>query len=495
MSALYTTLLLPLLGTLTMAALPRCRVAGWLNVLFAAATLGAASWLALTVLEQGPQLSAGHFFYIDAFNVFLIALTALVGLTTAIFSRPYMEHELQRGRVNSRRMRLYHAMYQGFLFTMLLALSTNNLGILWVSLEGATLATVLLVSLYRTPESVEAAWKYFILCGVGIAQALFGTVLLYFAAASVLEKAEDGLLWTTLHGISAQLDPTVMSIAFVFLLVGYGTKVGLVPLHNWLPDAHSEGPTPMSAVLSGLLLNVALYAVVRTKMLVDGALHASTTFTHPQLTSYLMMAFGLLSFLVAGLFLHRQRDIKRMFSYSSIEHMGLMTFAFGLGGPLATFGGLLHMTVHSLTKSSIFITVGHTTHIAGTQAIDRIRGIIRTQPAVGWGLLLGTAAIAGFPPFGVFVSEFLLLSATMQSWPWLTVALLTGLAVAFAGLFRNIHPMVYGNAPEGQQPVRANMLPVLLQLLLVLWLGLSIPHFLADWFDQATRLIAGKGML
>ena len=495
MNALYATLLLPLLGTLTMAAVPRCRVAGWLNVLFAATTLGAASWLALTVLKQGALLSDGHFFYIDAFNVFLIALTALVGLTTAIFSRPYMEHELQRGRVNSRRMRLYHTMYQGFLFTMLLALSTNNLGILWVSLEGATLATVLLVSLYRTPESVEAAWKYFILCGVGIAQALFGTVLLYFAAASVLEKAEDGLLWTTLHGISAQLDPTVMSIAFVFLLVGYGTKVGLVPLHNWLPDAHSEGPTPMSAVLSGLLLNVALYAVVRTKMLVDGALHASSTFAHPQLTSYLMMAFGLLSFLVAGLFLHRQRDIKRMFSYSSIEHMGLMTFAFGLGGPLATFGGLLHMTVHSLTKSSIFITVGHATHIAGTQAIDKIRGIIRTQPAVGWGLLIGTAAIAGFPPFGVFVSEFLLLSATMQSWPWLTVALLTGLAVAFAGLFRNIHPMVYGNAPEGQQPVRANMLPVLLQLLLVLWLGLSIPHFLADWFDQATRLIAGKGML
>ncbi len=495
MNALYLTLLTPLVGTLMMAMTPRCSIAGWLNVLFAAATCGASAWLALEVLAGGPLLSAGHFFYIDAFNVYLVALTAFVGLTTAIFSRPYMAHELDNGRLNSKRMRLYHTMYQGFLFTMLLALSTNNLGILWVSMEGATLATVLLVSLYRTPESVEAAWKYFILCGVGIAQALFGTVLLYFAAASVLSVPEHGLLWTTLHEIDAQLDPTVMSIAFVFLLVGYGTKVGLVPLHNWLPDAHSEGPTPMSAVLSGLLLNVALYAVVRTKMLVDGALHASATFAHPQLTSYLMMAFGLLSFLVAGLFLHRQRDIKRMFSYSSIEHMGLMTFAFGIGGPLATFGALLHMTVHSLTKSAIFVTVGHATHIAGTQAIDRIRGLIRTQPAVGWGLLIGTAAIAGFPPFGVFTSEFLLLTATMKSWPWLTVALLSGLAIAFAGLFRNIHPMVFGNQPEGQLPVRANMVPVLLHLLLVLWLGLAIPGFLAHWFDQATQLITGTGLL
>lgn len=493
MSALFATLLIPLLGTLLMAAVPRCRIAGWFNVAFAAATTVASILLALAVFRDGAMLSAGKFFYVDAFNVYLLVLTACVATTTAIFSRPYMDHELARGRVNSRRMRLYHAMYQGFLFTMLLALSTNNLGILWVALEGATLATVLLVSLYRTPESVEAAWKYFILCGVGIAQALFGTVLLYFAAASVLTAAEDGLLWTTLHAIAGQLDPTVMSIAFVFLLVGYGTKVGLVPLHNWLPDAHSEGPTPMSAVLSGLLLNVALYAVVRTKMLVDGALHGVSN--TPQLAGYLMMAFGLLSFLVAGLFLYRQRDIKRMFSYSSIEHMGLMTFAFGLGGPLATFAALLHMTLHSLVKSAIFVTVGHATHIAGTQTIDRIRGLIRTQPGVGWGLLLGTAAIAGFPPFGLFVSEFLLLIATMQSWPWLTLALLSGLAIAFAGLFRHIHPMVYGNQPDGQRPVKANMLPVYLHLLLALWFGLAIPAVLAQWFDQATQLIAGKGVL
>ncbi len=486
--ALNLMLFFPLSGALLLGVLGHSSKAGWINIAVCALTFAATLVLAFDVLDHGPQLRHDSLFYIDAFNVYLLVLTAFVGMTTAIFSRPYMQHELERGRLNNRRMQLYHAMYQGFLFAMLLCLSTNNLGLLWVSMEGATLATVLLVSLYRTPESVEAAWKYFILCGVGIAQALFGTVLLFFAAERVVGNRDEALLWSVLHDNAHAMDPTVMALAFVFLLVGYGTKVGLVPLHNWLPDAHSEGPTPMSAVLSGLLLNVALYALVRVKMLVDGSLDT-------QLAGYLMMGFGMLSFLVASLFLHRQRDIKRMFSYSSIEHMGLMTFGFGLGGPLATFGALLHMTVHSLTKSAIFVTVGHATHIAGTQAIEKIRGLIQTQPTVGWGLMIGTAAIAGFPPFGVFTSEFLLLTATMKSWPWLTLPLLLGLGIAFAGLFRHLQPMVFGDIPQGQVAVRANMLPVAIHLVLVLWLGLAIPVFLARWFDQATLLISGSSLL
>lgn len=490
MTLLDITLLTPLLGGALLAVLGHRPIAGWINIGVGAVTFVASLAMAIEVFDHGPQLSAGRMFYIDAFNVYLVVLTAFVGMTTSIFSRPYMRHEIERGRVTAHRLRLYHSMYQCFLFAMLLALSTNNLGVLWVAMEMATLTTVLLVSLYRTPEAIEAAWKYFILCGVGIAQALFGTVLVYFAAENKLGgERDDTLLWTVLHeAAGAHLDPAVMSLAFVFLLVGYGTKVGLVPLHNWLPDAHSEGPTPMSAVLSGLLLNVALYALVRFKMLVDASLHN-------QLAGHLMMGFGLLSFTVAGLFLHRQHDVKRMFSYSSIEHMGLITFGFGLGGPLATFAALLHMTVHSLTKSAIFITVGHACQLAGTQRIDKIRGLIRTQPAIGWGLLLGTVSIAGFPPFGVFISEFLLLMATMKSWPWLTIPLLVGFGVAFAGLFRHMQKMVFGEPPPGQTPVKANMLPVVVQLILVLWLGLAIPGFLSHWFEQATILISGTSPL
>jgi hydrogenase-4 component F len=262
-------------------------------------------------------------------------------------------------------------MFQLFMFTMLAALTTNNLGILWVAMEAATLTTVLLVSLYRTPASLEAAWKYFILCGVGIAQALFGTILLYFAAERVLGETGGALLWTYLVGVKGQLDPTIMALAFIFLLVGYGTKVGLVPLHNWLPDAHAEGPTPVSAVLSGLLLNVALYAILRCKVLADGAIPEC-------FAGNLMMGFGLLTLVVAAFFLSRQKDIKRMFAYSSIEHMGLITFAFGMGGPVANFAGLLHMTLHSLTKSAIFFAVGHAAQKTGTQVMEDIRGLIRS---------------------------------------------------------------------------------------------------------------------
>lgn len=484
MIAVYLVLLIPLVGILYFALSGHREDSGKINVRFNGITLLATIWLAINVLNQGTIISTDKVFLIDPFNVYLIVLTAFVGFTTSIFSSPYMAHEKAIGKLSDGRLKLYHSMFQGFMLAMYLVLTINNMGIMWVAMEGATLATVLLVSLYRTSESIEAAWKYFILCGVGIAQALFGTILLYYAAVQIGD-GENALLWSVLYENADQLNPEILNIAFVFLLIGYGTKIGLVPLHNWLPDAHSEGPTPMSAVLSGLLLNDALYAVVRSKMLVDRA-------TDSNMAGYLMMGFGLLSFLVAAILLHRQKDIKRLFSYSSIEHMGLMTFAFGIGGPLATFAALLHMTVHSLTKSAIFVTVGYAAQLAGTQRIDQIRGLIKTQPKIGWGLLIGTISIAGFPPFGVFTSEFLMLLATMHSYPWLAPLLLLGIGIAFAGLFRHIQPMVYGDRPEGQNPIKANLWPVTIHLALVLWLGLAIPGFLAHWFSQATLLISGS---
>ncbi|MCC6212938.1 MAG: hydrogenase 4 subunit F, partial [Burkholderiales bacterium] len=410
----------PLFGGLLLALAGHKRWAPELNALMSLATFCAAAVLVSRVVTGGAMLAFEHQFFVDPFNVFLVALTAFVAFTTALFSRPYMRIEEQHGRVNPARLRLYHSMYQLFTFTMLLCLLSNNVGILWVALEGATLSTVLLVSLYRTPASLEAAWKYFILCSVGIAQALFGVILLYFAAEKVLGAGGTTLLWTELYGVRGELEPTVLSLAFVFLLVGFGTKVGLVPLHNWLPDAHAEGPTPISAVLSGLLLNVGLYAVVRSKVLVDGALERN-------FSGNLMMGFGLLSVVVAAFFLSRQRDIKRMFAYSSVEHMGLMTFAFGMGGPVAAFAGLLHMTVHSLTKSAIFFTVGHAAQKTGTQNMEDIRGLIRSNPTIGWGLALGTFAILGLPPFGVFTSEFMMLTSAMHEHSWATPFLLVAL--------------------------------------------------------------------
>jgi hydrogenase-4 component F len=473
---------IPLAGGLLLALAGHRRWAPELNAAMSLATLAAAALLTARVIADGPQTALEEQFFVDPFNVFLVALTAFVAFTTALFSRPYMRIEEHHGRVNAARLRLYHSMYQLFTFTMMLTLLSNNVGILWVALEGATLSTVLLVSLYRTPASLEAAWKYFILCSVGIAQALFGVILLYFAAEKVLGPGGDSLLWTHLFEVRDQLEPTVLSLAFVFLLVGFGTKVGLVPLHNWLPDAHAEGPTPISAVLSGLLLNVALYAVVRSKVLVDGALERN-------FSGALMMGFGLLSVVVAAFFLSRQRDIKRMFAYSSIEHMGIMTFAFGMGGPVAAFAGLLHMTVHSLTKSAIFFTVGHATQKTGTQNMDGIRGLIQSNPTIGWGLALGSFAILGIPPFGVFTSEFMILTTAMHEHPWATPFLLVALGVAFAAIFGKVQPMVFGETSAQRLPHPPALLPVFTHLALVLLLGLYIPPYLVDWYRQAARLI------
>jgi formate hydrogenlyase subunit 3/multisubunit Na+/H+ antiporter MnhD subunit len=375
-------------------------------------------------------------------------------------------------------------MYQLFLFGMLLALLTTNMGILWVALEGATLATVLLVSVYRTASSLEAAWKYFILCGVGIALALFGTILLYLAANRHLGTHAEALLWTNLNSVKADLEPRVMALALVFLLVGYGTKMGLAPLHNWLPDAHAEGPTPISAVLSGLLLNVALYALLRVKVLADGALQNG-------LPGRLLIGFGLLSVLVATFSLSRQKDVKRMFSYSSIEHIGLTTFAFGIGGPTATYAGLLHMTVHSLVKSAIFFTVGHACQKTGTQLMADIQGLVKVSPLIGSGMLIGALAILGMPPFGVFASEFLIVTTAMRELPWSAPVLLLALAIAFAAIFWRVQAMVFGETTAKPLAYSPALFPVFLHLALALLLGLYIPPYLDLWFRQAAHMIVG----
>ncbi len=484
MHPLLFVLGIPLLGGVALALTGHRSFARDVNVVFSLGTFLAACVLTAQVIAQGPQLVWNDQFFIDPLNVFLVTLTAFVSLTTAIFSRPYMRIEQDRGKMTAPRMRLYHSMYQLFSFTMLLGFTTNNMGIIWVAMEAATLTTVLLVSVYRTAASLEAAWKYFILCGVGIAQALFGTILLYMAADKVLGAEHATLLWSNLNDISGQLDPTIMTLAFVFLLIGYGTKVGLVPLHSWLPDAHAEGPTPVSAVLSGLLLNVAMYAVLRCKVLTDGALGTA-------MAGQLMMGFGLLSVTVAAFFLSRQKDVKRMFSYSSIEHMGLITFAFGMGGPVANFAGVLHMTVHSLVKSAIFFTVGHATQKAGTQVMSEIRGLIKVNPTVGWGLMLGVMAILGMPPFGVFASEFLILTTAMREQPWAAPFLFLGLGVAFASILIRVLPMVFGDTvlkPLAHPPA---LVPVFVHLALALVLGLYIPPYLNGWYVQAARMLGG----
>ena len=379
--ALTGVLLIPAIAAALLAVLPGYRMTARLNVVATTATL----ICAVSLFFRRPP--TGAYLLVDDLNVTFIVLTTFVGFTTSVFSASYIAHELETGRLTPSSVRFYHAMYQVLMFAMNLALIANNIGLMWVAIEMATLTTVLMVGIYRTHEALEAAWKYFILGSVGIALALFGTILVYMAARPVVGEGLDAMVWTVLVKRAGGFDPALLNLAFVFLLLGYGTKVGLAPLHAWLPDAHAEGPTPISAVLSGLLLNVALYALLRFKMLL--AVNAGALAPGP-----LMVTLGLISLVFAAFMLYRRRDIKRMFAYSSIEHMGIITFAFGMGGPIANFAGLLHMTMHSLTKSAIFFAVGHVTQVKGTQRIADIGGLTETHPVLGWGLILGVVAIA-----------------------------------------------------------------------------------------------------
>jgi len=473
---LAAILVIPALGAGVLALLPDDRVSARLNASVSFLTLACA----LVLLVERP--APGPFLIVDDLNVVFIVLSTLVGFTTSVFSGSYIAHELETGQLTPAYLRFYHAMYQVLMFGMNLALLSNNVGLMWVAVELATLTTVLMVGIYRTPAALEAAWKYFLLGSVGIALALFGTILVYLAARSVVGEGLDAMAWNVLVEHAAQFDPALLNLSFVFLLLGYGTKVGLVPLHAWLPDAHAEGPTPISAVLSGLLLNVALFAVLRFKSIMS----ANPAALAP---GPLMVTLGLASVVFASFMLYRRQDIKRLFAYSSIEHMGIVTFAFGMGGTLANFAGLLHMTLHSLTKSAIFFCVGHIAQVKGTQRMADIRGLTASHPVLGWSLSLGVVAIAGLPPMGLFMTEFLIVTSTFAREPALAVILGLSLLVALGALLLRLNGLAFGDPDGRRDPAKASFLPVALHLVLVLAAGIWLPPALVSWFQHVATLL------
>jgi hydrogenase-4 component F len=469
-------ILIPLAAAALLAAISDYRISANLNVL--ASLL---SFLAAIVLLFRRPLD-NQYLLIDDLNIVFILLNTFVGFTTSVFSASYIAHELEIGHLTPHYLRFYHAMFQLMLLGMNLALLANNIGLMWVAVELATLTTVVMVGIYRTHEAIEAAWKYFILGSVGIALALFGTILVYLAARPVVGESVDAMVWTSLLAHARAFDPALLNIAFIFLLLGYGTKVGLAPMHAWLPDAHAEGPTPISAVLSGLLLNVALYALLRFKLLL--AANPGAIAPGP-----LMIGLGLLSLIFAGFMLYRRRDIKRMFAYSSIEHMGIIVFAFGMAGPLGNFAGLLQMTMHSLTKSAIFFSVGHVAQVKGTQRIAEMGGLTETHPVLGWTLVASVLAIAGLPPFGIFTSEFLVVSSSFAHEPLLAVLVVFGLLVSFGALLWRVTEVAFGEPRGPTGPVKASYVPIFAHLSLVLIAGIWLPGPLVAWFQHVAALL------
>ena len=469
----------PLLSAVLLAALPGWRLARWVN-----AGSGALTFLLACRLPGSP---AGQGFLLaDRLAIHLVLLTAFIGMTAAWFSAFYVVQEVATGRMDRMRLRLYHAMFQAFLGFMLLALLSDNTGVTWVAIEAATIASVVVVGLPRTAEAIEASWKFFLLCGVAIALALFGTIVLYLAAAPVLGDGFAAMRWSALALAAGRCNGALLNLAFVFLLIGYGTKAGLAPLHNWMPDAHAEGPTPVSAMLSGSILNVALFVILRLRGVMDANAQAGMGAISPGPP---IMALGLLSVLMAAFSLWRRRDVKRFFAFSTIEQSGLAAFAFGLGGAAATFAGLLHITVHTLAKSALFQCVGHAEQLKGSQKFSDITGLLATHLPLGLSLGAAILAVAALPPAGLFSSEILIASRTMMQAPLLAVPLALGVLVGAWALLARAQALCLGpaTANAGPMPAAAALWPVWVHLLLVVVLGLAMPADLAAWM----RGIAG----
>ncbi len=373
--------------------------------------------------------------------------------------------------------------------TMVTVPVVDNLGVMWVAIEATTVVSVLLVSIYRTGQSLEAAWKYLLLGSVGIALALFGTMMTYYASSSLLGEGSNGLAWTELHSVAGQLDPAVMRLAFVFVLVGFGTKVGLAPMHTWLPDAHSQAPSPISALLSGVLLNCALYAVLRFRILTA----ASAGSAYPD---DLLIGFGLFSIALAVPFLVVQHDIKRMLAYHSVEHMGIITLAVGIGGPIGLYAAMLHLVAHSLTKSSLFMAAGSVVQVFNTRSMHRMQGVLAVAPFSGACLVLGALALAGLPPFAMFTSEYGLVAQSFSSGRALIgVAGLLLVALAAASLLYHTVQLAYGQPRAGRsvpRPSAATLLSVSLPLVLLLVVSIAPPPEVRNALRDAATILEGR---
>jgi hydrogenase-4 component F len=447
----------------------------------------AALYLLMVVGAGNLKLALGSIFYIDALSAFLIFTTATVTLAAALFSISYIATDLAMGKITTAKALLYYLLFNLFAAAMFLVPTINNLGFLWMAIELTTLISAFLVGFYNTKHSVEAAWKYLIICSVGITIALFGAIIFTFALATA--TGLKSLNWIDLLAAAKLLNPEVVKVAFIFILIGYGTKAGLAPMHTWLPDAHSQAVSPVSAMLSGVLLKCSLYAILRYGIVVNQC--CGTPFF-----SNLMLSFGLLSLTVACIFIITQKDLKRLLAYSSIEHLGLIAIGIGLNSPLAMFGALLHLFNHAVSKALMFFGAGRVAQAYGTHDLTKISGVSRTLPVTGLALLVGVFALIGFPPSSIFISEFYLISSAFLGGHYLIGGLLLGLLAVIGGaLLYHFGKVLFGRPLEQTvSPTEpgSGWLSYIFLLCFIIGLGIFIPAVLRQSLDAAVSVLRGQ---
>jgi len=489
---LTTILCVPfVVGLLCLIARPRAlveslNIAGFVSVL----VLGVKLFKTVLTNNGKAVIEWDEFLRADALSAWMVLLISIVSLATSLYAVRYFRRDLADAVVNERRFREFYVLTPLFATGMLLVVLANNLGVMWIAVEATALSSVLLVALYNRKTSLEAAWKYVMLGGLGLVLALFGTIFTYAAAIGKAGgETMPSFNWSRLLAMAPQLDPHLMTLAFIFVLVGYGTKAGLAPMHTWLPDAHSEAPSPTSAMLSGVSLKIALYALLRFHILATACLGSG-------FSRNLLLGFGLFSMLLAGPFILVQKNLKRMLAYSSLEHVGLICVAVGMNSPLTVFGALLHMGYHALTKPVLFFAAGNIHQQFHTLDFRRIgSGLVRTMPVTA--LLLGLAAVAvsGLPPFGLFVSELTVIAGGFRSQhAWVSVVILTSLIVVFCGVLNKLAGLLLGPR-DGEHPretisvsnVAAMSLPLGTLLLFTAWLPGSVRQLM----EQAVGIIRG----
>jgi hydrogenase-4 component F len=487
---LVVLLIVPLVAGLLCLVTPT-RVS-WerLNLLAFAIIAVLAACLGLEVAghaDRAPVTALGGFLRADALSAVVIGLTAFVGLTCAIYAVGYFRRDLKDGRITEAQLRHYYVLTPLFVFAMLLAPMADNLGVMWVAIESTTLASVLLVTFYNQKTSFEAGWKYIIIGSVGISLALFGTVITYSSAVKFLgPHAGQGMSWSVLVDIAGNLDPTAMRLAFVMVLLGYGTKAGLAPMHTWKPDAYAEAPVPAAALLGAGFINCAIYSIMRFDVLAEKCLGH-------QFPSQLLIGFGVFSILLAAPFVLVQRNFRRLLAYSSIDHAGIMVAALGFGGKLGALGAMLHMVFHGVTKPLMFFAAGNVQQHYGSPYLRKVHGVIHTLPWTGGLFLLATFAITGTPPFVVFQSEFTALSAALAAdHPWAAGLFVLGVVTVFVGFLIHMSKMNLGapleNAPRGGEcPWKLGAM--LLVAAVLLTFGLWIPAPIVELVNQSAHIL------
>jgi hydrogenase-4 component F len=466
----------PLTGPAAAIAGARARLAGLAQAAGALVAFGCALALLAGLDGHAPLAGWAGFLYVDPLGGFFAMTVAGVTLLAALGSIGYVCAEEDSGAFGGFQVRLYYAFFGLFASLMLAALETGNLGLLFVLVEASTLASAALVGIEGRSRSLEAAWKYVIISSLGVTIALAGTLFLFYSGSALHLGSNLGLTWPYLFEHAHALAPQPLRLAFLLAVVGYGTKVGLAPMHTWLPDAHAEAPSPASAMLSAALLNAGMYAIIRFLAIA----HARLGGTYPRAV---LLSFGFASIAIGALFMVRKGNFKRLFAYSSVEHMGIIAVALGFGGTLGLYGALLQMLNHALAKSVLFLSSGDVSLRYKTREASQVSGLLAAVPVTGGALLLASFAVLGSPPFGLFLSELTIVRAGFASAsPVFPLLLLFLLGLAFVAFARTTAGMVTGQPPDQlTSPYRSKAVavstaaPLVLGLAALLVLGLWIP--------------------